>query len=141
MRLAAYGDHLFLDYQTHWFLWEPAWDSFRPVTSVYWDGVSFVIDDRAFCRDPTDEFYGYGSAEMKEICDTLNELETPEHVETLATPAIGPLTWFRDRFVSVCPCTPMDVRSWKQMHRGRYRTCRKAPKSTRTTRRLEKKDL
>ena len=141
MSLCAFGDALFLQSKSRWFLWESAWDSFRPVTSVAWDGYTFVVDDRAFCTDPTDELYGYGTQEMKDLCDSLNELDTPETVRTIVTPEIGPLTWFRDRFVSVTPCTPLDVRSWKHMHRGKYRTCRKAPKGSRRTRRLDTKDL
>lgn len=141
MSLCAFGDNLFLDYKSSWFLWEAAWDSFRPITSVYWDGYTFVIDDRAFCTDPTDEFYGYGSQKLKEVCDRLNDLQSQETIRTFDTPEIGPAVWFRDRFVAVSPCTPMDKRSWKNMHRGKYRTCRKAPKGSRRTRRLDKKDM
>ena len=141
MSLFDFGDNLFLEYQNQWFLWEPSWESFRPITAMAWDGYTFMLDDRAFCADPSDPFYGYGSERMKDTCELLNNLQARDTIQTFETPQIGPLTWFRDRAVSVLPCTPMDVRSWKLMHRGKYRTCRKAPKGKRLTRRLHKKDL
>lgn len=136
MSLFEFKENLFLEYKTLWFLWEPAWESFRPISAVQWDGYTFVIDDRAFCMDPSDEFYGYGTEKMKTFCDILNEtVEAKEDIRHFETPEIGPLTWFRDRFVSVVPCTPMDAVSWKRMHRGKYRTCRKVPRGKRMTRR------
>ena len=141
MSLFEYGDALFLEAHNLWFVWESAWESFRPVTSVYWDGYTFVLDDRAFCADPSDELYGYGTPAMKELCQRMNALPATETIQSFKTPQIGPLVWFRDRFVSVSPCTPLDTRSWKNMHRGKYRTCRRAPKGKRLTRRLDKTNL
>lgn len=135
MRLYEFGDNLFLEYNTAWFLWEPSWETFRPITAVQWDGYTFVIDDRAYCSDPTDEFYGFGSQQMKDACEKLNELPSRDTICHFDTPEIGPLTWFRDRYVSLLPCTPKDTASWKRMHSGKPRTCRRPPKGKRITRR------
>ena len=136
MSLYEFRDHLFLEYQGLWFLWEPAWESFRPVTSVAWDGYTFTIEDKQYCADPSDEYYGYGNEAMKKACDALGELVLGDTVQHFETPEIGPLTWFRDRYVSLSPCTVFDTLSWRRMHRGKHRTCRKAPRGKKLTRRL-----
>ena len=82
MSLFEYGDALFLEAHNLWFVWESAWESFRPVTSVYWDGYTFVLDDRAFCADPSDELYGYGTPAMKELCQRMNALPATETIQS-----------------------------------------------------------
>lgn len=136
MSLYEFRDHLFLEYQGLWFLWEPAWESFRPVTAVAWDGYTFTIEDKQYCADPSDDYYGYGTEAMKKVCDALGELVLGDTVQHFETPEIGPLKWFRDRFVSLSPCAVLDTASWKRMHRGNRRTCRKAPRGKKLTRRL-----
>jgi hypothetical protein len=34
MSLVKVGDTILLQFKTVWFLWEPAWESFRPITSL-----------------------------------------------------------------------------------------------------------
>ena len=123
MSLSKFQDKTFLNYKNHWFLWEPSWESFRPITSVEWNGHSFVVNDREYCADPSDEWYGYGSSKLKQACEALNSLYTP-NAPILETPAIGNVEWFRDRAVSLSPCAPRDKESWKRMCRGRMHTCR-----------------
>ena len=132
--LYDFNDSLFLEYRGWWFVWETAWDSFRPVRDVQWDGTRFVYDDREFCSDPTDPNYGYGSGLMKELCELLGEQrhELPEEVDTLR---IGNREWFFDRRLSLAPCAPRDHASWKRMSQGHHRTCRKAPRGKKFTRR------
>lgn len=122
-----FQDHHFLHIKDKWFMWERAWESYRPITSVYWDGNQFVIDDKPYCNDPTDPYYGYGSKEMKDFCQKIEKRES----RVVQTPEIGPLVWFRDRKVSLGPCAPRDVASWKRMCRGKHRTCRKFDLTTR----------
>jgi hypothetical protein len=72
---------------------------------------------------------------MKDLCDLLEEqrLETlPHEAKTLETDG---MEWFFDRRVAITPCAPRDHESWKRMVQGRGKTCRKAPKGQKYTRR------
>lgn len=136
--LYDFRDRLFLEYKGWWFVWEEAWDSFRPMDRLSWDGTRFLLEDRSYCADPSDPLYGYGSQNMKDFCDLLgtrrNE-ELPVEVNTLESTSPE---WFFDRRVSITPCAPRDHMSWKRMSQGKYRTLRKAPKGTKFTRRAQK---
>jgi hypothetical protein len=133
--LYEFRDRLFLEHKRWWFVWEEAWDAFRPINAVQWDGSAFVFDDREYCADPMDPLYGYGSQTMKDLCMLLAEQrleDLPNEAEVLES---GPLEWLFDRRVSVTPCAPRDHASWKRMVQGKGRTCRKAPKGEKSTRR------
>lgn len=136
MSLSQYGDSVFLNYKQNYFLWEPAWEGFRPVDAVQWTGTSFQIDDSAYTQDITDPLYGYGSESLKKVCDVLTETYGPSvpSAPVIETPEIGPLTWFRDRHVSLTPCTPIDLPSWKRLVRRGRRTCRRGPRNKFTKR-------
>ena len=137
MSLLRYQDTTFLEYKTNWFVWEPSWESFRPITSVEWNGTSFVLNDTLYCSDPMDPLYGYGTSTMKHVCDALSSKYASQisNAKQIQTPAIGPLTWMYDRFVSVSPCAPQDRASWKRIHRGNHKTLHK-PLSLKFTRRV-----
>lgn len=137
MSVTRVGDTLLLQVKSAGFVWEPAWDAWRPVTAVAWDGDRVVVDDRAYCSDPTDPLYGYGSPQMRDACTLLTKTYSPASAKSGSLPAIGPPEWFYDRFLSLTPCAPRDKASWKRFHKGHYRTPRKAPK-TRLTRRHRK---
>ena len=121
--LYEFNDQLILEHKGWWFLWETAWDSFRPIDNVQWDGSRFVYDDKEYCSDPSDPLYGYGSQVMKDLCDLLGDSrhELPEEVDCLR---IGTLVWFFDRPLSLTACAPRDHASWKRMTGGYHRTCR-----------------
>lgn len=135
MSLVKVGDRVLLRLKTAWFLWEPAWESWRPVTAVAWDGDQVSVDDRVYCTDPLDPLYGYGSAKMQDLCAILTETYSATEAETGPLPAVGPQEWFYDRFLSLTRCAPRDRASWKRFHKGRYRTPREAPKTRLTLRR------
>jgi hypothetical protein len=131
--LYEFHDKTFLEYKQWWFVWEPAWETFRPIQGVAWDGHTFQIQDDMFCSDPTDPLYGYGSSQMRELCGLLSErMGEPVKVSTLP---IGK-EWFRDRFVDFTPCASRDIQSWKRMVHNKPRTCRKAPRGKKLTRRI-----
>jgi hypothetical protein len=137
MSLVKVGDMVLLDFKSVWFLWEPAWERYRPITALAWDGSSVVLDDRAYCADPLDPLYGYGGDTMLELCTILSQMYPPSTAPVGLLPAVGPKEWFYDRFLSLTRCAPRDRASWKRFHKGRYRTPRKAPK-TRLTRRVRR---
>ncbi len=132
--LYEFQDKVYLEYKQWWFVWEPAWESFRPIEGVVWNGTSFHIQDDSFCTDPTSEVYGYGSDKMKQLCEMLQDKYTSDSVKVPTLP-FG-TEWFRDRFVDCTPCAPRDVQSWKRMVHNKPRTCRKAPRGKKLTRRI-----
>jgi hypothetical protein len=134
MGVYEFRDNTFLEYKGYWFVWEPAWDAYRPIQTVAWTGSTFRIVDEQFCSDPTDPLYGYGSESMMKLCDLLRDRHAlpPTPVESLP---LGRKEWFRDRFVTMDTCAPRTTTSWKTLVQGKGRTCRKAPRGKKFTRR------
>ena len=134
MGLFEFRDNSFLEYKGYWFVWEPAWEQYRPIQNVVWDGSHFRIIHTQFCSDPTDPMYGYGSESMQKLCELLKDRHTlpATPVDTLS---IGRREWFRDRFVTLDTCAPRDMLSWKRLVQGKGRTCRKQPRGKKFTRR------
>ena len=132
--LFEFRDTLILEYKGWWFIWESAWESFRPIDGVRWDGSRFEVDDKAYCSDPTEELYGYGTDQMKELCALLNDKHEarPHRVDMLPT---KDFEWLYDRRVAMTVCAPRDKVSWKRMVQNRPRTCRKMPRGKKFTRR------
>jgi hypothetical protein len=131
--LYEFQDKTFLEYKQLWFVWEAAWEAFRPIQSVLWDGYRFQIEDGVYCQDPTNDVYGYGSTEMAQLCELLKDKYDDTAIKVSTLP-IG-TEWFRDRFVELGPCASRDVSSWKRMVQKQPRTCRKAPRGKKLTRR------
>jgi hypothetical protein len=134
MGLYEFRDNTFLEYKGYWFVWEAAWDAFRPIQKIVWTGSSFRIVDTQFCSDPTDELYGYGSESMMKLCELLRDRHDLPATPVESLP-IGGKEWFRDRFVAMDTCAPRNALSWKKLVQGRGRTCRKAPRGKKFTRR------
>ena len=132
--LYEFRDKTFLEYKQLWFVWEPAWEAFRPIQDVSWDGTTFHIQDDLYCGDPMSSVYGYGSPEMAQLCELLKDNYTEQAVKVSTLPFGS--EWFRDRFVTLSPCAPRDPKSWKRMVQNKPRTCRKAPRGKKLTRRI-----
>jgi hypothetical protein len=135
--LYAFHDHLVLEHRGWWFVWETAWDSFRPVDNVQWDGTQLVLDDKQYCSDPSNPHYGYGSSVMKDLCGLLADRHHDLPVDVDVLP-LGTHEWMMDRRVALTPCAPRDTASWKRLTHGHHRTCRKAPKGQKWTRRASR---
>ena len=138
MSLVRFLDNVFLISKNRGFLWESAWESFRPIDSVRWTGETFEIVDTSFCTDPTSALWGYGSESMKSACAQLTQAYAP-HVPAarpVSTLVFGPVEWFNDRHVVLSPCAPRDNASWKRMCHDRVRTRRAGPRNKFTKRNL-----
>jgi hypothetical protein len=133
--LYEFRDRIVLEHKHWWFVWEEAWDMFRPINAIRWDGTAFVFDDREYCMDPSDPLYGFGSQTMKDLCELLGDQRLEELPIDASVLDAGSLEWFFDRRVALTPCAVRDHASWKRMVQGRGRTCRKAPKGEKYTRR------
>ena len=130
-----FRDNIYLEYKTLWFLWEPAWESFRPIDGVFWNGKEFQVEDREYCADPMDPLYGYGSEKMRSVCALLKNRRNAVEEKVDMLP-VENLEWIRDRRVAVNACTPKDVQSWKRLVKNKARTCRKMPRGKKFTRRV-----
>ena len=130
-------DMLVLTHRGWWFVWEPAWEQFRPIQAIVWDGTTYRINDAVYCSDPTDPLYGYGSEQMRELCELLQSRHADEPIKVTTLPS--GTEWFRDRFVGLSPCAPRDAASWKRLVQGHGRTCRAQPRGKTLTRRAVRK--
>jgi hypothetical protein len=137
MSILQFQDHTYLQYKNLWFVWESCWDSWRPVQSLSWDGRRFLPASDCM-KDPLDELYGFGSSQMKQLCDYLTETYSPKNARNVSFLSFGNTRWWRDRSVAVVDCADQSVASWKRMCNGRCRTCRQAPKGKKLTRRQVK---
>lgn len=138
MGVVKFKDRVFLFTNSKGYIWETAWGMFRPIDSFYWDGTRFRIDDQAYCQDPMDDLYGFATKEMKQLCIKLTddyEDDVPIAPDVLFVD-IGNVEWFRDRPVTLSPCAPRDVASWKKLTKGRALTCRRHPRNKFTKRTL-----
>ena len=119
-----------------WFVWEPSWDMFRPISRFVWNGKAYVIDDSQYTKDPFSELFGFGTPAMKEVCTNLtNEyLDGIEKAPTVREACIGTPIWARDRFVVMDDC----IDTWRTHLRAigsRARTCRNQPRGKKFTKR------
>jgi len=120
-----------------WFVWEPSWDMFRPISAFVWNGKSYDIDDTVYIKDPFSDLFGFGTAEMKDLCSKLSEenLEYIEKAPQVREACIGTPIWARDRFVVM---QPESIPTWRTHLRSigcRARTCRSQPRGKKFTKR------
>lgn len=143
MEIRTWNDRLYGKLSSHRFVWEESWDNFRPIAGVGWNGNRW-IEIELSKSNLLDPLYGYGSAEMKALCNKLAdtvELESAKPIGSWLefwkwfeqTPE-----WWRDRSIVFShSCVSRDVKAWKE-HCGksgiRMRTLRHG--SIRKTRRL-----
>lgn len=128
------GDRVFLHEGSRWYLWESSWGLYRPINGLRWDGFKLKLDDIEFCKDPTDELYGYGTDRMYTVCFNLSQnFPNIEEAEPVPFLTIGTEEWFHDRPLALTVCAPRDTLSWKRTNLQR-RTLRKHPRKTFTKR-------
>lgn len=121
MDLRTFQDRIYGRYEKQLFIFEPTWDSFRPIEHVAWDGKNYIILDLKFKQDVFDENYGYGSLAMKASCRKLSqdtELETAKEisdsVEFWKWSGETELKWWNDRpCLFASSCMKKDNEQWK----------------------------
>jgi len=111
MELCKFKGVLYGKLDKQLFVWESEWDSFRPIEKIAWDGSKIITTD-LFRKDIFHPLYGFGSAEMKELCKTLTETTELGIPESKWLPWMDE-EWFRDRRCTFAyPCTPKNTNSW-----------------------------
>jgi hypothetical protein len=121
MELCEFHGRIYGKYSKQLFVFESIWDSFRPITSVGWNGQSFEVVDRAYKQDFFGKFYGYGSPEMKEICRRLSIITELGDAKVISDPiifwrwvGITDAKWWNDRpCVFTSKCVDTSKSSWK----------------------------
>lgn len=104
------------------FVFEPTWDSFRPIERVGWDGIKYSIVDSKYKTDLFDQNYGYGSLQMKALCRQLSQTSELEEAKEITDPVTfwkwcgeTEAKWFYDRAcVFSNPCISRDANGWRK---------------------------
>jgi hypothetical protein len=135
--MIRYADRVFLHQQSRWFIWEPSWKLYRPIDGLRWTGTELRLEDHAYCKDPLDDLYGFGTDRMYTLCFNLSQnFADVENAKALPFLTIGTPEWFRDRPLALTPCAPRTVESWKRMNLKR-RTVRSCLRKTFTKRNMK----
>lgn len=151
MDLRIFQDRIYGRYENQLFVFEPSWDTFRPIEHVAWDGKQYTILDQKFKLDLFDPNYGYGTLAMKALCRKLiNETvlekatEIKDPVEFWKWSGEKELKWWKDRpCLFANPCVNRETDGWKnylQYQNLRAKTLRQ-PIRGRLTRRLGIKNV
>lgn len=146
MDLKTFQDRIYARYENQLFVFEPSWDTFRPIEHVAWDGKKYVILDQKFKGDLFDPNYGYGSLAMKATCRKISQdvdfdkaTEIKDVVQFWKWSGEKELKWWNDRpILFSSPCVSKDMEQWKKYlsyENVRAKTLRQ-PLKGRLTRRL-----
>ena len=122
MDICEFQGRVFGKLKSHLFVLDYSWDTVRPIEYVGWNGIKFEIIDKKFKQNLFDAYYGFGSKEMKTVCDKLFISTSFESPSIIVNPSefwtwCGHKTqWWRDReclFASSCVNPSVD--SWKRL--------------------------
>lgn len=134
-----FGGHVFKKVDAQWFIWEPHWDSFRPIDGFGWNGVTYEVMDTTYTTDPFSDTFGYGTLEMQKICQEITDasVQDIDSAPEVSFALVGAPTWVRDRWVVLA--NPDAASTWRKhlsYIRSRAHTCRKVPRGQKTTKRI-----
>lgn len=123
MDLCEFQGRIYGKYKTHLFVLESDWDTLRPIQRVGWNGTEFEIVDADYKNDIFSPHYGFGSAEMKKVCDTLLKTTELDGRVQITDPIAfwkwcghsEHTVWWRDRAVLFSsPCVSHTPDAWKR---------------------------
>lgn len=151
MEVCIFHERIYGKKNKQLFVFEPTWDSFRPIEKVAWNGEVYAIIDLKYKTDLFDDHYGYGSLVMKALCRELSQVTELGTTNILTDPSVfwkwcgeTESTWWYDReCVFTDLCVPKEQPNWKlyiKYLQTSPKTLRRSLKS-RTTRRLVPKRL
>lgn len=146
MELCTFHERIYGKQESQLFVFEPTWDSFRPIEKLAWDGTSYVILDSLYKTDLFHEYYGYGSLKMKALCRQLTQITELDDAKPMTDPiqfwkwcGTQDIKWWFDRpCVFSNHCISRDQKDWKtyiKYLQTRPKTLRR-PLKGRMTRRL-----
>ena len=116
-------------------VWDTAWQSFRPVESIVWNPSTLRVEPfyGEYCTEIFDSDYGYG--DLRELCDEVTEsVDLDSAIEFKSADEFWrwtnqPLTWIRDRGVTLHPChTTPSRKEYLRVMNARARTLKRVPR-------------
>jgi hypothetical protein len=121
MELISFRERIYGKFDQRLFVFEPSWDSFRPISGIGWDGAKLVPIDAEYKQDVFSSLYGYNSLETKALCKTLTQETELDDAKCILDPVYvwrwygeKNVKWWRDRpCVFLSPCVSKDSLSWK----------------------------
>jgi hypothetical protein len=122
MDLKTFRDNVFGKFEKNLYVFEPTWDSFRPITKVAWNGSEYSIVDSEFKKNILSSFYGFVSEEQKKLCRKLTEETELGNAPEIKNPidfwrwcGESEVSWWRDRpVVFASKCVNKTPESWKR---------------------------
>lgn len=147
--MMRFQDRVYAHSQKGLLVWEPSWETFRPVEAIVWNPIHKQIEPYygIYTADIFDSFYGFLDDATHQYCIEFTDdhahhiggVEPTEDIQTFWTWTKLPLKWVGDRPMQVHPCAGDPERKlFLSRYSLRAKTCRKAPRNLRGTRKLHK---
>ena len=122
MELCEFRETIYGRIKDQLFTFETAWDCFRPINFVGWDGRNFVAEDSNYKKDIFSPYYGYGSGEMKKLCKELTKTVELNDAKKISNPVefwkwcklTNAVWWFDRPVVFLHSCVDKTRESWKK---------------------------
>jgi len=146
MKLARFQDRVYA--RTKMLLvWEPSWETFRPVEKVVWNPVNNQVEEYygAYIHDIFDVQYGFGSEAIHDMCveftdEALPHMKAADEIDTIQEFwrwCGTQLAWNGDRPMAAHPCCVDPSRkAFLDRYALRARTFKRAPRSLKATRKV-----
>lgn len=130
-------------------VWEPSWETFRPVIAVVWNPIHNQLEPYygVYTNDVFDVEYGFKNSEIHEYCveftdENAHHIGGAEEIEDIALFwrwCGTQLVWVGDRAMAVHPCAGNPERKkYLQRYQLRAKTCKRAPRNLRGTLKVSK---
>jgi hypothetical protein len=135
--VVRFQDEIYAKAANRLLVWDTAWQSFRPVESIVWNPATRRVEPfyGEYCMEIFDSAYGYGSQEVRDFCEEFTDAtDIARAVEFESADAFWrwtdqPLTWIRDRGVTLHPCHKVPNRKdYLHVMNARARTSKRAPR-------------
>ena len=146
MDLRTFRARTYAKHSGQLYVFEPTWDSFRPISKIGWDGKRYAYTAPDHTQNLFSPHYGFASLEEKRVCadmaasvDMDTSVETTDPDDFMRWAGLRGTEWFRDR-----PCvflSPCSSRNWKEYLgylNSRPRTLRRDPRGRLTRRRSKR---
>ena len=145
--MKRFQDRIYARSQKGLLLWEPSWETFRPVEAVVWNPIHTQLEPYfgIYTHDIFDMNYGYGTPELHEFCieftdDNAHDIDNAEDItdtDIFWRWSGTTLRWVNDRALAVHPCAG-DPERKKYLARFNLKpkTCKHPPRNLKGTRKV-----
>ena len=144
--MKRFDGRIYANSQKGCLVWEPSWETFRPVISVVLNPLHNQYEPfyGIYIHDIFDVHYGFQTEEIHDYCveftdKNLYDIENADDItiEDFWRYAQTKLTWFQDRAIAVHPCAgPLDRKKYLARYSLRSKTFKRAPRNLKGTRKM-----